>query len=659
MSRNGLEPHESFLLPSIAPAWRATVGALIIIGAIAFVFQYFGKLYTGSIDLAHHYALVSYIGQHLGLPENVPYLGDMNTYPHYSHALAAIFGNFLSSPLMGLQLVTLLSIYGLWAAIALAMATLPQRHAVIFVVAFGALLALNQLWLHAELFGQEVIHSFLFAELVAQALCVWVYVLMLLMERHGTPALLRYAVCVAALHIAVRTHLLPAIELFGSFGLLVALDVMEAGRPKRLYAALCGGIALMVGCACIVLDPAFNAMRKLSVNNGALPLQLLQNPLALALLATVVILLSLTLAWRWLAGGRGHLGERLLVYKYFACFGAATGILCLLQILLLKWGLGSDYACRKYAFALQTLFFIDLALLICSFVMRRAESSGSASHTSSKNVVANLAPALLIALSMHLSFPSPLAPHGQDLGHLLSIERAVTALHDTEVEAIAGKKNYVVGLAGLPWIDDYLFSISVLATPQDGATRDLITGKGVRYPNEVGYLITTVGAKPWDITTCRQHVYASGLVVVDGSCAIEKYQSAKCWDGFDFSSNSYLPWGAADGFSGPEPTGRWNEGQHSSITCTLGPGSPRPSQVLIYAQGHLPAGPQRMLVSINGGPDQAFVYSKQTPSPVISLPIPNDHSAKLQLAFKFPDARQSSTRDLRVISVFFHKIRFQ
>jgi len=651
------ETEESFLLPAIAPAWRTTVKLLLFIGVVAFVLMYFNTLWSVSVDLAHHYALVVYIAKHFHAPNLVPYLGEMSLYPHYSHALAAILGNIIGSSLMGLQLVTLLSICGLWTAIAMALGTLPQRQAWIFLPIFAALLVLNRFALHAELFGHEVIRNFFFAELVAQALCAWIFTLMLLMERRGTPALLRYTFCVVALHFAVRVHLLPTIELFGSLGLLVVLDVIEADRRQRLHAALLGGGALILGCAVIVLDPAFATMRGLSANNGDLNLHLLPNLPALALLAIMVILLSLALIWPWLGKRRAPPDKRLLAYKYFACFGAATAILCLLQIVLLKWGMGSEYACRKYAFALQTAVVIDLALLICAFATRHAAMGAVASRRGFQSALINLSPVLVLGLGLALGFAPPSSRHGQDVGHLVSIERTITTIHRTSSATTPANQDYVVGIIGLPWIDSYLFSMGEFEAPLGHATIDFVTGEPVLHPERIGRIVTSIGSRLWDVASCREHAYADGLVVLDGACVMASLST--CGAEYDFSQAGDLPPGVADGFNGPESTGRWSQGQHSSITCTLAPGVPRPTRVLIYAHWHLAAGPQRMLVSINGGPDQTFVYSRQNPLPVISMYIPQVQGDKLRLDFKYPDARQSSSRDLRVISIFFHKIRFE
>lgn len=660
MSRTS-ESHESFLLPSIDPAWRATVKTLLLVGGMVFVVLCFKHLWNGSVDMAHHYALISYMTEFWRPPVDAPNLGEMNFYPYYSHLLAALAGTFVHSPLMGMQLVTLLSIYTLWVALAIALATLPARSAAIFFVSFVVLLALNRFGLHAELFGNEVIGNFFFAELVAQALCAWVYTLMLLMERRGVSAPLRYAFCVIAIHFLVRTHLLPAVELLGALGLLIVMDVVETARQRRLRTMLHGCIALLAGCAVIVLDPAFGAMRKLSKNNGMLSLQLIPNTFVLAVVAASVIALSLILAWQWMRTHEASLHPRFLAYKYFACLGISVGALCLLQIILLKWGLGSEYACRKYAFALQTLALIELGLLASTFLARRNTSGESPDGAKVLAPINYFSPVLVAVAGLWLGFMPPSKVGVQDTAHLVALERTITAASLTELEPSTGKSNYVVGIAGIPLIDDYLFSIGIFKTPRVPAlsAAKFSTGEGLKDPRRVGSVLTSLGNRPLDIAACRKHTLANDLVILDGACVMEKFRSAQCEGTYDFSANGYLPVGMASGFSGPEPTGRWSAGSKGSITCAFRPGAIRPDQVLIYAHGRVSMGPQRMLVSINGGTNQSFTYTAQNEISPISLDISKVQGEKLTLEFEFPDEQPASPRDPRLISVFFHKIEFR
>jgi hypothetical protein len=402
-------------------------------------------------------------------------------------------------------------------------------------------------------------------------------------------------------------------------------------------------------------------LRKISNNNGFLSLQLIPNTFALTVVAVAIIVLSLALAWRWVQTRRAPFNQRFLAYKYFACLGISVGTLCLLQIALLKWGLGSDYACRKYAFALQTLALIELGLLASAFLARRNTSVESPDNTRLLAPISYLSPVLMVVAGLWLGFIPPSGTHKQDAAHLVALERTITAASLTQLEPIAGKSNYVAGIAGIPWFDNYLFSIGILKTPRDPVLipAQFITGEGHKDPRRVGSILTSLGNRPLDIAACRKHTLANDLVILDGACVMDKFRSAQCEGTYDFSANGYLPVGMATGFSGPEPTGRWSTGPKGSITCAFKPGAIRPDQVLIYAHGRVSAGPQRMLVSINGGTSQSFTYTAQNQVSPISLDISKAQGEKLTLEFEFPDEQPASPRDPRLISVFFHKIEFK
>src|SRR5438132_644254 len=86
-------------------------------------------IWATSSDFAHHYALVARLAQQWTLPAGGfdPSLGEMNIYPRSSHALAAMLGTLLHSSFLGMHLVTLLSMMGVWAALGALMLTLPRR----------------------------------------------------------------------------------------------------------------------------------------------------------------------------------------------------------------------------------------------------------------------------------------------------------------------------------------------------------------------------------------------------------------------------------------------------------------------------------------------------------------------------------------------------
>ena len=75
---------------TLSPPSRGLQICLLALAAIFLIVKYMGSMWSDSVDLAHHYALVARIAEYWGLPAGVdPTLGEMNFYPHTSHAMAA------------------------------------------------------------------------------------------------------------------------------------------------------------------------------------------------------------------------------------------------------------------------------------------------------------------------------------------------------------------------------------------------------------------------------------------------------------------------------------------------------------------------------------------------------------------------------------------
>ena len=76
-------------------------GLLLLIGVCAFVVLYFQRTFwAGSVDVAHHYALIAHMQASRQLPSPADRsLGEMSVYPRFAHILAAIAGTALGSPL--------------------------------------------------------------------------------------------------------------------------------------------------------------------------------------------------------------------------------------------------------------------------------------------------------------------------------------------------------------------------------------------------------------------------------------------------------------------------------------------------------------------------------------------------------------------------------
>ena len=338
---------------------------LFLLGICGFlVLQFVNSLWTHSVDLAHHDALVAHLMEHWRLPAKDDFtLGEMNVYPPGSHIVTAVMGTVLGSPVAGLQVVTLLSLLALWSGIAFALQSLPSRMSLAVGIVLAILLLGNHFLVKLELHGDEVVTNFFFAQVVAQSIVIVLLAAVVRWDRQGIPRMLIYLLLAGGSWILVWIHLLPALELLGLLFLLIAVNGLEAASGQRARSILPGLVCVVVTLALVVRHPGFRAMLAISEHNGTLRLRYTPDLERLGLLCAIVCALSALALLKWLRDPASRCQRKGLLLKYIGLYGISVASLCGMQIFLCAaFGLGSPYASFKYAFGLNTLLLLQLAL---------------------------------------------------------------------------------------------------------------------------------------------------------------------------------------------------------------------------------------------------------------------------------------------------------
>src|ERR1035437_3976885 len=236
-----------------------------------FVFLNIDSMWSWSVDLAHHYALAFRISEQWVLTSTSdPTLGEMNIYPRGSHIIAAIFGFFVNSIFLGVQLVTLVSLALLWLSAILILNSLQKKLATISLMTFTGLLFFNSAFAKFDLHGHEVVGNFFYAQLVGHSvLFISIIFAINLEKKFGVICSVVALVLLMLLNATI--HLLPALEMLGLiFGLLFAYVLFDA-KPRisinqKLTISIPIALFALVG---IFLHPSFSAMRVISENNGS------------------------------------------------------------------------------------------------------------------------------------------------------------------------------------------------------------------------------------------------------------------------------------------------------------------------------------------------------------------------------------------------------
>ena len=435
-----------------------TVGLWIATSAFIVVF-FFDCIWSTSVDLADHNAVVNRLFDHWGMPITDDLYYFYRSYPVFSHIAAAVLALPLSSPLGGVQLLTLLSLVALWSGLALILQTLPCRMRALIGASFVLLLIFNQSILRLELHGNEIIGSnFLFPQFVGQAFAVVVIAVTALFERDERDPRLGYLLLAAAIPIAEGFHLVPAAQLFGVLVLLIAIDFHLSPRKNYLPKLAIGASLIIASTIGIILHPNFKNMFDQGTdpsNPGGLALLRTPNLPSLALLSAVVGVLSGLLLYTWAYSlSNAEARRNGVAAKFVALWGLSNSGICLFQIFIGLFGIGTEYACRKYAFALNTTLLLDLALLVGFFFKPRWLTSSFGNERFLAGLFESAFVSLFILAGVFTVLPKEKTIDAADLA---TTERFAKTYVQTAFNNPPGKYNYAVGIApNSPNIDYFI-----------------------------------------------------------------------------------------------------------------------------------------------------------------------------------------------------------
>lgn len=571
----------------------ASIGFLI---ALIFIVFHIDAMWSASVDLAHHYALAFRISELWVLPpEHDPTLGEMNYYPNGAHVVAALLGSPWGSVVVGIQIVALGSIALVWLSSAYVIRSLPVALGGATALFAIALLALNKAAFGFELHGGELVGNFFFSQLVGDALLFFLLAALLGVERKHGPTWAAVALLPLMLLVA-EIHLLPALKALGLIAGLNALSLCVDRESKRVSVREISGRAalVLVAAALLIAHPSFSAMRMISENDGALQLHGVAYPLGLLAACVLLTASSTALLVQW---WRRSADVELLALKYLALLGLVTSALCVLQYVLNLFGIGSDYAVKKYSFGVLTALLLQMSV-IASILFVSSDRFRKAKEI----LGGDAARAVLVSAFTVLALLGGL-PHRkvQDVSDLVATEQKLLRLADgipllerQERPAVA------IGLKSHPAPIDYMFSIAILKTPRELAIPDVLINRDLVRPDAYSFVVTMAQSPTYGSAGCGSLV-PGDLAIVDATCIGERLVShSACRNGLDFTAGGILQATTLSGFSWPEPEGRWTDGPVASFECWAdGVAFPEATLELApFLHGGVKA--QRLEIAVNG-----------------------------------------------------------
>ena len=341
--------------PGPVRAPLSIVMTMILAGGLVCIILFFARnIYTTSVDLAWHYALIEFIVEHASLPPpDVVRLGPMIEYPPGAHVLTAILtASVGTSPLRMLFFSSIVSIFLLYF---LLLGLLKDRNRTACVATATSLIFLLLLMRGTSmLIGNEIINNFFYPQLVGDLGFV---LLLILVSKITRPAIVGM-IAVVAVYALAWIYTASAVKLALSIGLLQLLALTREYSRDRILVSIALAVLLPL---VILTHPTFEPMLRNAAHDGAIAITM---PLVVA--SSVLLLLLAPAIW-WLKLRVGSAAQ----YEPFVAAGIAVGLLALLQFGLWEIiGLGSPYAVKKHGFMVGTFLAASLAVCVTEIAVR-------------------------------------------------------------------------------------------------------------------------------------------------------------------------------------------------------------------------------------------------------------------------------------------------
>lgn len=602
------------------------------------------------MDVAHVYALIYRLNSDFILNGQYdPSLGEMNFYPQGSHLIAVIIGKLLGSVYLGMQFTAFFSAILTWVLIFSILSFLPKKKfwfSSFLVTIFSLFISL---FFPYPIHGDEIVSNYFYSQSIGftlSYLCIFLSLYLGVFNKVSTKANVAFVFLSSS--VLEYFHLLPALLLLSlSFGLLL-LDFLEQ-RKKTAIKTIFYFFAIIIGVLLFYMNPAFQSMRLIADNDGAMNLGVAKYPASLIILCCAVLVMSLLMLKRYYSSGNLF---SYLVLKYIAIYGAAAAALCLLQFFLFYFfSIGSNYAVKKYFLVINTVFIIQLAILL-SFNLKYTKLIGfdfirlNAIRLFGLNAaIIMMAPVLILVALFHGQFvyehSSKIVEYENDIQHLMKLNA-----HPSNNLIVKGTDKNTI---------NYMLSIAILKTPREIAIPDVLLSNKVNYATRENLVV--IGDSKFNDCTLSHYGSAS---LLDAKCSIRlKNQCKQTFHlyGDELSLSNVLN----SGFGTGEKNGRWSTENEAIFLCDNNAGKLNLLTInaMPFINDRLKK--QRLKILVNGVNkiDTTFYQSK---SESIEIPI-NEFSTsnKLTISFVMPDAKSPkelgiNKNDDRKLGFFFTEI---
>jgi hypothetical protein len=263
----------------------------------------------------------------------------------------------------------------------------------------------------------------------------------------------------------------------------------------------------------LLLHPTYTAMRNFSGNEGFIWIKNLTSPRDVVILCVLVGVATLAMFTFWL---RDKNRDDNIAIKYLTFYSGSLLALCVLQAILLRFGIGSNYAVKKYVYSLVSVLFIDTAILAGYLVSWRGGDRVSW-------LVAKAEPFhgfILAAVVSGLFLLSLRSPVFLDVSDTVAMERRLLTLRETVIPSPEpGKSNVAIGLGGTNNIN-YILTLAILKTEFAHAVPDVLINNNFADLNAYSYIVSLATDTRFGSAGCES--LSTGILSVVTRQCLEK-----------------------------------------------------------------------------------------------------------------------------------------
>lgn len=594
----------------------------LVLGAVilSFLTFWFARfIQTSSFDLVQHLLLVDELSKHAGVMQGAfERIGAMALYPPAAHWMAAIIGWVVGSGLVGISIVSIVSVYLCYVLIICLVGAGSIARVIVLTIAF-----LTLMFTHS-LIGWEIVENYFYPQLVADV--VYFGALLWAMNNREswkqTTAFLLAGLATMWIQPLIAVHILAAGCALAAFQLWNRWS--ENPFVRKVNAASL--VVMVIGAAVIVYtNPAFKVMRQISGNDGYLVFGY-NAPLFVALICAAVGAWNLRRYWV----GKGEYADVILGSAVIAAVG-----LVILQFALLKLhGDGSDYAIKKHMFIVFTLGMMNAVRALTSHYWGNKERLNP-------GLVAPVLAGFASIFALQ-SYITPVAPIVNALAY---------ANHAAEYQlADFNPGNTISDDGTLPLMGNVMVTLTAFQHPFDARAISWLRGTAMK--DGAKYLMMRRTSYIDKICKSPQSV-TRDYVVVSPSCLSQYIPGEQL---------SFAPGGSAwqyasGGWGGAEQWGSWSLGNtEGAIVLNLPESSYRLEvDTMTYLTEKHPN--QTIIAEANGTEIAKWTFDLGAPSGTRSAVIPKSliHDGSLRIAFKAPGSvspkQLGQSEDTRVLGL--------